>query len=130
LNHPLIVDFEKYFPRTRDRPPEIVSEFVPNGSLADHLPYAKKSELNALTGGTKIAIVVTGIVLPMQYLHFLGIIHRELMPDNVLIDWEWIIRIGDFGRSLWIDESDTHDSRIAAEPRYTAPECFENRPTL
>jgi serine/threonine protein kinase len=41
LNHPLIVDFDKYLPRTRDQRLEIVSEFVPDGSLADHLPYAK-----------------------------------------------------------------------------------------
>jgi hypothetical protein len=46
------------------------------------------------------------------------------------MEWEWIIKIGDFGYSLWIDESDMRDPRIAAEPRYTAPECFENRPTL
>jgi serine/threonine protein kinase len=80
--------------------------------------------------GTKIAVAATGIVLARRYLHFRGIVHRELTPDNSLIDWDWIIRIGDFGRSLPINESDTRDSRIAAEPRYTAPECFENQPTL
>jgi serine/threonine protein kinase len=131
LNHPLIVGFEKYLPKTGERPPEIVIEFVPNGSLADHLLYAKKSKLNALAGGTKIAIAVTGIVLAMRYLHFLGIIHRKLTPENILIDWEWIIRIGDFGGSLGVNESDTRDLRtIPAESRYTAPECFENQPTL
>jgi serine/threonine protein kinase len=66
----------------------------------------------------------------MRYLHFLRIIYRELTPDNILIYWEWIIKIGDIGCSHQIDESDMRDSRIAAEPRYSAPECFENRATL
>jgi TPR repeat protein len=132
LKHPLILGFAEYLPKSRSRLPEIVTEFVPNGSLADHLPYAseERAEMNALAGGTRIAIVITGIVLAMRYLHSLGIIHRELTPGSVLVDWEWIIRIGDFGHSLRVNERDTCGSRIAIDPRYTAPECFENDPTL
>jgi TPR repeat protein len=137
LNHPLIVGFAKYLPKTRHRPPRIVSEFVPNGSLADHLPSAERSELNCLAGDTRVAIVVAGIVLAMRYLHWKGIIHCDLTPDNILVDWDWLVRIGGFGRSLWADhtqsgspdESDPRASLIAAESRYTAPECFEGEPT-
>jgi serine/threonine protein kinase len=108
LKHPLILGFAEYLPKSRSRPPEIVTEFVPNGSLADHLPYAseERGEMNALAGGTRIAIVVTGIVLAMRYLHSLGIIHRELTLGSVLVDWEWIIRIGDFGHTLRLNECD------------------------
>jgi serine/threonine protein kinase len=86
--------------------------------------------MNALARGTRIAIVITGIVLAMRYLHSLGIIHRELTSGSVLVDWEWIIRIGDFGHSVRVNECDTCGSRIAIDPRYTAPECFETQRTL
>jgi serine/threonine protein kinase len=37
LNHPLIAKSEKYTPPTAKRQTSIVTDFVPNGSLADHL---------------------------------------------------------------------------------------------
>jgi hypothetical protein len=90
LNHPLIVGFEQYFARTKKRPPAIVTEFVPNGSLAHHLPSGDNSDLCRLAGGTRIAIVVAGIVLAMRYLHSRRIIHRDLKPANIFIDWDWM----------------------------------------
>jgi serine/threonine protein kinase len=128
----LIVGFEKYLPPTNTRRAQIVTEFVPNGSLAE------LQKLNRLKGGTRIAIIVTGIVLTMRYLHFCRIIHRDLKPTNILVDWDWIVRIGDFSHSLLADacgdarsdQPNSLKSPSSMEIRYTAPESINNRPTL
>jgi serine/threonine protein kinase len=73
----------------------------------------------------------------MRYLHSRGIIHRDLKPANVLLDWDWIVRIGDFSDSHMADEYGRalpHESdrfeRLHLNPRYAAPERFENELTL
>jgi serine/threonine protein kinase len=133
LNHPLIVGFEKCIPTTQLQPAAILMEFVPNGTLVDHLP-----ELNNFSHGTRNAIIVTGIVLAMRYLHFRSIVHRDLKPANVFIDWNWIVRIGDFNHSLLTDafglvsekEMSILTSTYPYDCRYIAPECFYNSPNL
>jgi serine/threonine protein kinase len=137
LNHPLIVGFEECTPASQTHRAAIVTEFVPNGSLADHLPFLTNSKLSVLTGGTRTAIVVAGMALAMRYLHSRGIIHRDLKPANVLVDWDWIVRIGDFSHSLLADEYGRAVPQeidrfgpSSTNARYSAPECFDNRPTL
>jgi serine/threonine-protein kinase len=95
-------------------------------------------QLKNFSDGTRIAIIVAGIVLAMRYLHSQFIIHRGLNPANVLIDWDWIVRIGDFKHSLFADgfgdasEKDlpTFISMHPRDFRYSAPECFEDAPNL
>jgi serine/threonine protein kinase len=137
LNHPLIVGFEGCTAASESNRAAIVTEFVPNGSLADHLPFPDSPKLSVLTGGTRTAIVVAGMVLAMRYLHSRRIIHRDLKPANVLVDWDWIVRIGDLSHSLLANEygravpqENDHFGPSSTNARYSAPECFNNRPTL
>jgi serine/threonine protein kinase len=69
LNHPLIVGFEGCTVASQTNGAAIVNEFLPNGSLADHLPFPDNSKLNVLPGGTRMAISVAGMVLAMRYFH-------------------------------------------------------------
>jgi serine/threonine protein kinase len=132
MNHPLVV---KHFPNTMNRSSAITTEFVTNGSLANHLPDSQNIDLSLLRGSTRIVKVIAGIALAMRYVHSQGVIHRNLTPDNILLDWDWNVRIANFGRSIVISEqriSSITDSPgvlpklPSGDPRYVAPECYEN----
>jgi TPR repeat protein/tRNA A-37 threonylcarbamoyl transferase component Bud32 len=133
LNHPLIVGFESYIPATSNREAQIITEFVPNGSLADHLESSENRSGIVESGGTRIAKIVSGIVLGMRYLHSCGIIHRDLKPGNILVDWDWIVRIGDLSHGVVVDDGPDEfifGDKLSLDAHYTAPECFANSPTL
>jgi serine/threonine protein kinase len=112
-----------------------MTEFVPNGSLYDHLPSnPSASPLSLLRGGTRIAVIIAGIVLGMQHLHSRGFIHRDLKPENILLDWNWLVRIGDFSHSVPVDElrrpssEGSEMSNLPHSPNawYAAPEAHDN----
>jgi serine/threonine protein kinase len=103
------------------------TEAVPNGSLASHLPGAFGAELCQLRGHTRIAKIVAGIVLAMQFVHSRGIVHRRLSPDSVLLDWDWSVKIGDCSLCIPIG----HDPPVdeiwnSLLWNYLAPEGYRN----
>jgi serine/threonine protein kinase len=106
LNHPLIFGFEAHIPGSGTGKEALVTEVVLNGSLYDHfLSNPSASPIFLLHGDTKIAIITAGIVLGMQHLNSRGFIHRNLKLDCILLDWNWLVRIGDFIHCILVDES-------------------------
>jgi serine/threonine protein kinase len=130
LKHPLILKLERYISDAPDHNSAIETEFAGNGSLGSYLPPTECS----LSGSNRITKIVVGIALAMRFVHSRNIIHRDLKPDNILLDWDWRVRIADFGQSISLDNpaipSLTHPNAIASWPsidsRYLAPECYNN----
>jgi serine/threonine protein kinase len=71
----------------------------------------------------------------MRYVHSTRIVHGDLTPDNILLDWDWTPRVADFGHSRMWDQlqlaSPIHAGagavRLYPDFHYLAPECYEDQ---
>jgi serine/threonine protein kinase len=64
----------------------------------------------------------------VHYLHSLGIIHRDIKPQNVLLDGDGCCKISDFGSAISIYSKISKKLAVAGTPAFMAPELF-NDPT-
>lgn len=54
----------------------------------------------------EIRYVVQQILLGLHYIHGHFVIHRDLKPGNVLVNEDFVLKIGDFGFAAEVGKSD------------------------
>lgn len=91
VNHKYIVKF--YGVCITDTDILIVTEFCDNGNI-HHYSY-KSTHINE----TFLKFYIVETIIGLQYLHSIGIIHRDIKEDNILIGDDGHIRLADFGCS-------------------------------
>jgi serine/threonine protein kinase len=97
----------------------IVTTFIPNASLFNALREDPKSlKLN----GTELTFIAYGIAQGMAHLHSLGLTHRDLKSQNILIDASKSPIICDFGSSRFHNPSQDLKTGEIGTPNYMAPE--------
>lgn len=95
----------------------MVTDFMVGGDLRYHLKR-KRRKFTERQSQFIIACIVSGL----EYLHNNGVIHRDIRPENVLIDARGYCKITDFGLArVWqpLNSSDT-----SGTPGYAAPEVL------
>eukprot|EP00455_Lapot_gusevi_P020628 TRINITY_DN21838_c0_g2_i1.p1 TRINITY_DN21838_c0_g2~~TRINITY_DN21838_c0_g2_i1.p1 ORF type:complete len:418 (+),score=72.88 TRINITY_DN21838_c0_g2_i1:49-1302(+) len=116
VRHPFIVALRYAF-QTRNKL-YFVLDYCAGGELFFHLGKAGKFS-------EKLAkFYAAEIVLALEYLHNLGIVYRDLKPENVLLDGNGHIALTDFGLSKEgiIDNTSAHS--FCGTPEYLAPEIL------
>lgn len=76
--------------------------------------------------------VVFQAALALQYAHSCGIVHRDVKPDNLLINSSGLAKLTDFGsaRMMRVEKGITNTGELIGTPHYMAPELFRGeKPT-
>uniref|UniRef100_A0A668A5U0 Tyrosine-protein kinase n=1 Tax=Myripristis murdjan TaxID=586833 RepID=A0A668A5U0_9TELE len=122
LYHENIVKYKGICQEEGGRAIKLIMEYLPAGSLKEFLPrHRSKTSLNTLLS------YAVQICQGMDYLGSRNYIHRDLAARNVLVENERTVKIGDFGLTKSIKDSDgyytvkdDHDSPVF----WYAPECL------
>nr|AAT39269.1 putative receptor-like protein kinase [Oryza sativa Japonica Group]AAT85182.1 hypothetical protein [Oryza sativa Japonica Group] len=129
LRHPNLVLFYGCT-SSRSRELLLVYEFVPNGTVADHL-HGHRAPERALTWPLRLNVAVEAAAA-LAYLHAVEpapIVHRDVKTNNILLDANFHVKVADFGLSRLFPRDATHVSTAPqGTPGYVDPEyhqCYQ-----
>jgi len=101
----------------QDNKPFIIIEYVEGETLAEMYPNMSMLE--------KIEVIIA-VSNALLYLHNKGIIHRDVKPENILVNKNLkVVKLTDLGISKIVYARPiTQDGQILGTPAYMAPEMF------
>ena len=96
----------------------LAMQLVEGTSLAAWLKKVPQASLK------QSVTIIRDVALAVEQAHQQGVLHRDLKPQNVLLDKEARPYVTDFGLAKRLDlpEGKTHDGSIMGTPNYMAPE--------
>lgn len=105
----------------------LLLEYIPGGELFHHL--TSNNSLGNAFLEEHVAFYSAQMALGLAHLHLLGIVYRDLKPENCLLNSNGHLVLTDFGLSKAIGNDDDHECRsIIGTPEYMAPEIIKGEP--
>lgn len=118
MSQPNVVKYVEYI--DWDEYLYLILEYVPNGDLGTLIPrHGVLSEAPA-------KFMAIQLLSALKYLHSLGITHRDVKPDNILVhSYDPLhVKLTDFGLSKMIENDDTNLRTFCGTLLYCAPEVY------
>jgi serine/threonine protein kinase len=123
LSHPRIVSVHD-FGHTKDGLYYFIMEFIDGTDLRHVIQSGALSATEALA-------IIPQVCDALQFAHEEGIVHRDVKPENILLDKKGRVKIADFGLAKLLDKPATVYTLTQAgqrmgTPHYMAPEQIEH----
>jgi tetratricopeptide (TPR) repeat protein len=113
LQHPNLVSVYDFEAGPR---PYLVMEYVPGGDLAERVETGDAPDPESLA---------RELLSALRHIHTAGVLHRDIKPQNVLIDASGHARLTDFGIAQPRDASAlTRTGQVIGTESYIAPEVM------
>jgi eukaryotic-like serine/threonine-protein kinase len=108
-----------------DGTPVISMEFVPGGTLKDHVK--REGPMSVARAVDAILAVIEGLQAAVAK----GLLHRDIKPANCFVDSDGTVKIGDFGLSIsTLSREETQltaTGSFLGTPSFASPEQLEGR---
>jgi len=115
LSHPAIPGVIDYF-TINDRH-YLVEEYVDGRTLISMVEEKPFDQARTIDVGLKLGSV-------LKYIHSMGIVYRDLKPDNVMVMDDGSIKLIDFGIARVYKAGKSKDTVIIGTPGFAAPEQY------
>ena len=104
----------------------ILIEYAEGGDLFNKIENQKNKNKNKYFKEEEIIDWFIEICEGIKYIHSNNIIHRDLKPQNIFFNKDNHIKIGDFGISKQLINTNKANTRLGSE-NYISPEIISNQ---
>lgn len=127
LNSSFLVKYiDKFRTPGNERTPNgelyVVMELCPKGDLRTRIENLKN--LGTILSETNLMKITIQLLLGLALLHKNRFIHRDMKPENVFVDKEDNVKIGDFGCAKELDLVGGKTKTFIGTPEYESPQVL------
>jgi hypothetical protein len=113
MNHPHVVKLFDFIEDVDNNRFFIVMEYLDGGTINQITDLGIKRKV--------FGQVITGV----EFLHLHYLAHRDIKPDNLMLDSFGRVRLCDFGISVYVSSGQTIPAEYKGTPAFMAPELFQ-----
>ncbi|AHA46104.1 putative serine/threonine protein kinase [Insectomime virus] len=93
--------------------------------------YVYRHSVKGALNPDNIQFIFRSVILGLRHITRCGVIHSDVKPDNIFIDDDLNVKIGDFGNSFFADECGFVDTEgVVSTVNYRAPDIILGRRTF
>jgi serine/threonine protein kinase/cyclophilin family peptidyl-prolyl cis-trans isomerase len=128
LTHPHILDIYDF--GEQDGAPYLVMPYISGGTLDDRLRRGMPAAGPGRLDPPQVAAILLQVASALDYAHAQRIIHRDIKPQNFLVDTGDNLLLADFGIAKLVQEFSqaSGGSAVIGTVTYMAPELFQGQP--
>ena len=123
IKHPNVVSI--YEADIEEKFAYIAMEFISGVALREHCSFDK------LLPPHKVVEIVFKCAMALDFSARMGVVHRDIKPDNIMLGSDDVVKITDFGLALDMKKKSDSDSTFimgVGSPAYMSPEQIKDYP--